>query len=203
MRVGEHPVAVHDFQREVDDLMTAQDRETRQLKSEKKGLARIEQSAREGERALAEMRQALETAEQEVAVLKARREKAEVESSTLDMIASVTSRGQSAAAEMGSGVERLKKDVEHPEARNQARRDLAPATEREPSNRLSRTWSRLEELKKYSDEAGTTQTTPAASAAGSGATEKKAADAIGDKRGREPEVVIQIHASTGICEGRG
>ena len=61
-----------DFQREIDDLITQQDRETRQLDIKRDGLARIETSLREGERAVAEMQQALEGVEQEVAMLKTR-----------------------------------------------------------------------------------------------------------------------------------
>ncbi|HND56744.1 MAG TPA: hypothetical protein PLV92_30205, partial [Pirellulaceae bacterium] len=86
---------LRDFQREVDDLMSQQDRETRQLKIKQDGLARLEKSVADGDRAISEMRSAMESSEQEVAVLKARRQQAEVESTTLDMIASVTANGQS------------------------------------------------------------------------------------------------------------
>lgn len=51
-------LALSDFQREIDDLMSQQDRETRQLKIKQDGLARLEKSAADGERAIAELRQA-------------------------------------------------------------------------------------------------------------------------------------------------
>jgi len=139
-----------DFQREVDELMSQQDRETRQLKIKEEGLARLEKSISEGERAAADMRVALETTEQEVAVLKSRREQAEVESTTLDMVSSVAS-GNSPTASMTHGIDKLKHDVEKLEARNEARRHLAPVAERESANQLGRSWNRLEELKGYHD----------------------------------------------------
>lgn len=149
--------AMPDFQREIDDLMSQQDRETRQLKIKQEGLARLEKSVTEGERALADMRSALETTEQEVAVLKSRREQAEVESTTLDMISSVTADSHTAAAAMNDGLGKLKQDVAKLEARNDARRNLAPVAERTPANRLGRSWNRLEELKTYHDQQAATE----------------------------------------------
>lgn len=49
----------------------------------------------------------------------------------------------------GDGLGKLKQDVELLEARNEARREMTPVAEREPSNRLGKSWNRLEELKKY------------------------------------------------------
>jgi chromosome segregation ATPase len=158
VRFASNDFSMRDFQREIDDLMTLQDRETRQVKVKKEGLDRLEKSVHDGEQALADMRLGLEGAEQEVAVLKSRREQAQAESSALDMIASVTTHGQSATASIGGGVSRLKQDVERLEARNDARRDLAPVSQRQPTNQLSRTWSRLEELKAYHDAIGESQT---------------------------------------------
>jgi len=154
MQFASTSFAMPDFQREVDDLMSQQDRETRQLKIKGEGLARLEKSVTEGERAIADMRVALETTEQEVAILKARREQAEVEETTLDMVASATDR-HTAAASMTGGIDKLKQDVEKLEARNEARRHLAPVTERETANRLGHSWSRLEELKGYHDRQAT------------------------------------------------
>ncbi len=70
VRFASNDFSMADFQREIDDLMTLQDRETRQVKIKKEGLARLDKSVHDGEQALAEMRQGLEGAEQEVAVLK-------------------------------------------------------------------------------------------------------------------------------------
>lgn len=138
-----------DFQREIDDLITQQDRETRQLEIKRAGLARIETSMGEGEKAVAEMRQALEGVEQEVAVLKTRREQAEVESSTLDLISSVTATQNSTTASIGSEVGRMQQEVQTMEARNDARRSMAAADA--PDGRLTRAWNRLDTLKSYHD----------------------------------------------------
>lgn len=143
--------AMPDFQKEIDDLMTMQDRETRQLEIKRDGLARMEKSVHEGEQALADMRDALETTEQEIAVLKSRRDQARAEAATLDLISSVTADGGTSTSVIGENVERLSSEVEQLEARNQARRNLAPVTDRQPRNQLTRNWSRLEELKRYHD----------------------------------------------------
>ncbi|MBC8877152.1 MAG: hypothetical protein H8E44_47595 [Planctomycetes bacterium] len=137
-----------DFQGEIDDLITQQDRETRQLEVKREGLARVETSLCEGEKALADMRQALEGVEQEVAMLKTRREQAEAESSTLDLISSVTATQHSTTASIGENVQRMKQEVETMEARNNARRDMTPAADA-PEGRLPRAWNRLETLKSY------------------------------------------------------
>lgn len=139
-----------DFQKEIDALITQQDRETRQLEIKRAGLARIETSMREGEKALAEMRQALEGVEQEVAVLKTRREQAEVESSTLDLISSVTATQHSTTASIGGDVARMQQEVQTLEARNEARRSMTPAAEA-GNGRLTRAWNRLDTLKSYHD----------------------------------------------------
>ncbi|MDA1050031.1 MAG: hypothetical protein O3C40_06075 [Planctomycetota bacterium] len=140
-----------DFDGEIDDLMTQQDRETRQLQVKRDGLARLEKSLHDGEQAIAEMRHGLETTEQEVAILKSRREQAQIESSTLDMLTSVTANQQTSGASIGQDVERLKANVEQIEARNEARRDTASVNDRQPRNQISRSWNRLEELKSYHD----------------------------------------------------
>jgi len=142
------------FQADLDELMAQQERESRQLEIKQEGLQRLQTSVREGETALAEMRRALETAEQEVAVLKSRRGQAEMESATLDMIASVTSEGDAAATTINGSLTRLRTEVDQMEARNEARRDLAPVADRPMDNQVARSWSRLETLRAIHDEFG-------------------------------------------------
>jgi chromosome segregation ATPase len=153
VRFASTEFSIDAFQREVDDLMALQERESQQLKAKREGIARLTKSLTESERALADMRLALEKTDQDVALLKGRREQAQVESSTLDMLAAATADHTSKAAAFGQGVERLKKEVESLEARNDARRGLAPVSEREPGNQLTRSWNRLEALKAYHDQA--------------------------------------------------
>jgi predicted nucleic acid-binding Zn-ribbon protein len=150
VRFASTDFSMADFQKEVDDLMTLQERESRQREIKRDGLARLEKSLTEGERALTEMRTSLDGLDQEVAVLKSRREQAQVEAATLDLISSATAGQQTVAAAVGQNVDRLKQDVQKIEARNEARRSLAPADAR-PSNQLGRAWSRLEALKTYHD----------------------------------------------------
>jgi polyhydroxyalkanoate synthesis regulator phasin len=138
------------FQKEVDDLLAQQERESRQRAIKRDGLARLEKSLTDGEWALTEMRTALEGLDQEVAVLKSRREQAQVEGATLDLISSATTGQQTVASSVGQSVDRLKTDVAKLEARNDVRRDLAPVAAR-PSNQLGRAWSRLESLKAIRD----------------------------------------------------
>ncbi|MCY2992498.1 MAG: hypothetical protein NTY19_32150 [Planctomycetota bacterium] len=140
-----------DFQKEVDGLLAQQQREQRQLEIKRDGLTRLEKSLGEGEQALTEMRTALEGLDQELAVLKSRREQAQIEASTLDLVSSATNGQQTVASNVGQSVDRLKHEVRKLEARNEARRGLAPAAER-PENQLGRAWSRLETLKAYHDE---------------------------------------------------
>jgi len=151
-------------------LMTLQDRESRQREIKRDGLARLEKSWTEGERALNEMRTALEGLDQQVAVLRSRRDQAQVESATLDLISSATAGRQTVAANVSQTVDRLQHDVQKIEARNEARRSLAPADAR-PGNQVGRAWSRLEALKTYHD-AESVQS-PASAEADRGA-EKKA-----------------------------
>jgi peptidoglycan hydrolase CwlO-like protein len=138
------------FQQEVDGLMALQERETRQGEIKREGLARLENSLTAGERALNEMRTALEELDQEVALLRGRREQAQVESATLDLISSATAGRQTVAADVSHTVDRLKQDVQKMEARNEARRNWAPAEARSGAQ-VGRAWSRLEALKAYHD----------------------------------------------------
>ncbi|MFM7072547.1 MAG: hypothetical protein ACKO38_12225 [Planctomycetota bacterium] len=146
---AEYPLA--EFQRHIDDLMAAQDADTKQLEIKRSGLARLEKSEKEAELALAEMRRALETAEHEVAVLKSRRDQAEVESQTLDMVTAVSSGVTATTDGVGRSLDRLRTDVVRKEAENDAKRGLAPVANRGSSNALARQWNRLEALKKYQD----------------------------------------------------
>ncbi len=150
VRFANTDFSMADFQKEVDDLMALQQRESSQREIKRDGLARLEKSLTDGERALTEMRTALEGLDQEVAVLRSRREQARVESATLDLISSATAGPQTVAANVSQTVERLKEDVQKFEARNEARRSLAPVDERS-GNQLGRAWSRLEALKTYHD----------------------------------------------------
>ena len=67
-----------EFQKEIDDLLAMQDRETRQVEIKRVGLTRLKKSAEEGELALTEMKRALDQTEQEVAVLRSRRDQADL-----------------------------------------------------------------------------------------------------------------------------
>ena len=75
-------------------------------------------------------------------MLETRREQAEVESSTLDLISSVTARQHSTTASIGGDVARMQQEVQTIEARNQARRSMTPAAEA-PYGRLTQAWNRL------------------------------------------------------------
>jgi len=185
-----------DFQGEIDELITQQERETRQLEVKRQGLARVEASLREGEKALADMRHALEGVEQEVAVLKTRREQAEVESSTLDLISSVTATQHSTTASIGENVNRMEQEIEAMEARNSARRDVTPATDA-PEGRLPRAWNRLETLKSYHDRFNGVEEAEAKPVAQDGADAKKRVPVkrkqVGTRTGMDAaEVVITV-----------
>lgn len=151
VRFASQDFSLADFQREIDDLLSAQDREERQLAIKTKGLERLERGAKEGEQAVNEMRTALDNSEQEVAILRSRREQAEVEAKTLDMVAAVTSGNGETSASVGKSLEKLKGGVEELEARNEARRTHAPAEHRKAGNQLSKGWTRLESLKAIHD----------------------------------------------------
>ena len=147
------------FQREVDELLTLQDRETRQLDIKQQGLARLERGAQEGIQALNDMRTALENSEMEVEVLKQRREQAEMESKTLDTVSAIASKRPEIDNSVSQGLNKIRGDVKQLEARNEARRALAPVNER-PTNQLTKQWNRLETLKAIHDDSA-----PAASSA--------------------------------------
>ena len=140
-----------EFQHEVDGLLLQQQREIALLEIKRASLARLAKNSESGEQVLSEMHQALAAAEQEASVLKSRREQSAMESKTLDLITTVASRKDSAGGAVNESLTRLRTDVTEAEARNEARRTLAPDSDRS-TNRLSRQWSRLEELKSIHDE---------------------------------------------------
>lgn len=139
------------FQVELDDLIAAQDRETRQLEVKRDGLARLKKSAEEGDAAVADMRRSLDSTEQEVAVLRSRREQAEIESQTLDLVSAATTDTDSVATSLNASVERLRANVDETEARNEARRGVASVSERSRSSNISRSFNRIETLKAIFD----------------------------------------------------
>jgi hypothetical protein len=151
VRFASQDYSLADFQREIDNLLSAQDREQHQLAIKSKGLERLERGAKEGEQAIAEMRGALDNSEQEVAILRSRREQAEVEAKTLDMVASVRSDSGESTASVGKSLGSLKTGVEALEARNEARRTHASVENRKAGDSLSKGWTRLESLKAIHD----------------------------------------------------
>lgn len=154
------------FQREIDDLLAMQDRETHRLTIKSGGLVRLKKSVEEGEQALADMRRGLDDTEQQVAVLKTRREQAEVESQTLDLVSSATADQDTIASSLSRSVDRLQENVSKTEARNDARRGLTSVSGRSGSNQIARGFNRLESLKAIHD----TQVKPAAEPAPAPAT---------------------------------
>ena len=142
-----------EFQKEMDDLLAMNDRETRQLEIKKTGLARLKKSAEDGESALAEIRHGLDATEQEVAVLRSRREQAEVETQALDLVNAATTNQDSVAASFNKSVDRLRETVDKTEARNEARRSTGSMSERQSSHTITRSFNRLESLKAIHDSA--------------------------------------------------
>ena len=145
--------SLSDFQKEVDDLLAMQDRETRQVEIKRVGLARLKKSAEEGQLALNEMKHALGHSEQEVAVLRSRRDQAEVESSTLDLVSSATAKRETIGSVMNDGLTKLKGNVDKLEARNEARRGVTSVGQRSSSSSIARSFNRLESLKAIHDDA--------------------------------------------------
>lgn len=139
------------FQKQIDDLLAMQDRESHQLGIKREGLARLKKSVEEGELALTEMRFGLDETEQNVALLKTRREQAEVESQTLDLVNSATTNADTVATSLNKSIDRLKENVDQTEARNAARRDTASVADRTSVNQVSRSFNRLESLKAIHD----------------------------------------------------
>ena len=159
LKFANQDYALPDFQKEIDDLLSMQDRETRQVEIKRNGLVRLKKSAEEGELALNEMKRALDMTEQEVAVLRSRRDQADVESSTLDLVSSATANRETVGTVMNEGLARLKGKVNEVEARNEARRGTGSLEQRPTSNSIGRQWNRLESLKAIHDTAHTDDAT--------------------------------------------
>lgn len=150
---------LEEFQQEIDDLLSAQEQEQERRSTKQAGLARLQMTARDAEVALADMQRALETSQQEVEVLKSRREQAEIESQTIEMVNVVSGRGPHGA--VGEGLDRLRDEVTRLEAENTAQKALAPVSERADSGKLSKEWSRMEELKKIHEQVAGEEAAPA------------------------------------------
>ncbi len=149
--------SLSDFQHELDDLLSMQERDENALRIKKAGFERLKQSVNEGASALAAMKNEMLEIEQEFAVLQTRRDQARVEADTLDLVAGATSSSQSSTANIGKSIERLEGQVEQLEAHNSARRDVAPVNQRAATGKLTKTFNRLETLKKYAAQNGVTQ----------------------------------------------
>jgi chromosome segregation ATPase len=136
----------NDLGAEVDRLMLEQERDERQLAIRKEAIDRLVKSVDEGAAAIAQMESKLLEAENEFQTLVVRREQAENESELLDLVASAGRTGSTAAAQISTGIEKLRGDVSRLEAKNEARRETAPVGDQQPS-RLTQAWERLERLK--------------------------------------------------------
>jgi len=145
--------SLSDFQKEVDELLSVQNHETRQVEIKRAALVRLQNSVEQSEISVSEMKRAVDQTEQEVAVLRYRREHADVESQTLDLISSSTAKRETVGAVMNDGITRLKGNVNQLEARNETRRGRMSLDQRPSSNAVSRQWDRLESLKMIHDEA--------------------------------------------------
>ncbi len=144
--------SLDEFQREVDDLLSMQQRDENALRIKRDGFRRLQQSVADGEQALTSMKSKMLEIEQEFAILKTRRDQARMEAETLDLVAGVTSAGKSSTANAGVSVDRLGDQVEGLEARNAARRDVASVDQRVTTGKLTQTFNRLEALKRYADQ---------------------------------------------------
>ncbi|MEM9944142.1 MAG: hypothetical protein AAF939_21480 [Planctomycetota bacterium] len=145
--------SLDEFQHEVDDLLSTQERDENALRIKQAGFERLKKSVADGEAALAAMKAEVLEIEQEFAILKTRRDQARMESDTLDLVDGAMSTGQSSTASIGKSINRLEGQVENLEARNAARRDVASVENRTKTSRLTKTFNRLEALKRYASEA--------------------------------------------------
>lgn len=135
-----------DFQHDLDQLLAQQERERRELEIKRAGLARLEASVEEGERAIVEMGEALTGLEQEIAVLRARREQAGLEAETIDLVSTATGKGVVSDDSLARTADELRAQVDTLEAGNEARRAMIPQTAGMAS-RVERDWQRLEQLR--------------------------------------------------------
>lgn len=147
IRFAERDFTIPLFQREIDDLLAMQKRETAQLTSKKNGREGLLRGVEEGQRAVRSMQQELENVETEIVLLRSRRDQAETVAQTLDIVSSATSNRESAASLFGENLTRLRTNVGKMEARNAARREVAPLTWRENAGVIASQYQRVESLK--------------------------------------------------------
>lgn len=145
--------SLEEFQHEIDDLLSMQERDENALRIKMAGYERLNQSVADGEAALAAMKKEMLENEQDFAILKTRRDQARMEAETLDLVAGATSSGKSSTASIGKSIDRLQGQVEQLEARNAARRDVASVSEGAATGRVAQSFNRLEALKKYAETA--------------------------------------------------
>lgn len=141
--------SLSEFQHEIDDLLSMQERDENALRIKQAGYDRLKQSVSDGEAAIVAMKSEMLEIEQEFAVLQTRRDQARMEAETLDLVAGATSSSQSSTASIGKSIERLEGQVEQLEARNSARRDVASVDQRASTGKLTQSFNRLEALKRY------------------------------------------------------
>lgn len=143
--------SLQEFQHEIDDLLSMQQRDENTLRIKQVGYDRLRQSVSDGATALASMKHELLEIEQEFTILKTRCDHARMESETLDLIARATSTSRSSTDHIGMSIDRLEGQVEQLEARNAARRHLAPVSERSTTGKLTKSFNRLAALKRYAE----------------------------------------------------
>jgi chromosome segregation ATPase len=138
---------LEEFQRDIDQLLGDQERESKQLGIRREGLTKLELCVVQGEEALSEMRDSLLALEQEIDLLRARREQARMEGQTLELIGAVSASAQPASGEVGAEAARLRQEVDRLEAGNEAKRENLPGIAKQ--NRVAADWERLERLKAF------------------------------------------------------
>lgn len=144
--------SIQEFQQEIDDLLSTQERDENALRIKQAGYERLKKSVADGEEALSAMKNQIEEIGQEFDALKTRRDQARMEAETLDLVAGATFAGKSSSASVGKSIDRLEGQVEQLEARNSARRDVASVDQRAKTGKLTKSFNRLDALKKYADQ---------------------------------------------------
>ncbi|MCA9130021.1 MAG: hypothetical protein KDB22_23195 [Planctomycetales bacterium] len=144
--------SLDEFQHEIDDLLSMQERDENALRIKQAGYERLQQSVADGVSALSVMKNEILEIEQVFVILKTRRDQARMESETLDLVAGAASSADSSTLAIGSNIDRLQGQVEHLEASNAARRDVAPVSQRSSTGKLTQSFNRLDALKKYAED---------------------------------------------------
>lgn len=140
-----------EFEQYIDELMSQQEQQSEELENLEKSLKGLDANRVAGKDVLTERKFALERQENEVKVLMTKRDQARAEAGTLDLIVAATSAQDSQASSVANAVEKLKTDVDKLEARNQARRSLTPSVGSAGLKQLTRDFSRLDQLRRYTD----------------------------------------------------